>query len=112
MSVDVGSAVGNLDLNIQGFLDGLRSAQAAAAEAARTMEKSFLENFEAVGESMQTIGKNASLYISAPIGGALAASVKFASDFESAMKNVEAITQMTGEELSAMEQGIFAISRT
>jgi hypothetical protein len=43
MSVEVGTAVGYLDLDIKGFLDGLRSAQEAAVENIEKIQKGFGE---------------------------------------------------------------------
>jgi len=102
MSVDVGSAVGHLDLDIGGFLDGLKSAHEAAENTTASLSKTFKD----LGKSITDIGKSFSLYVSTPIIGAGAALLKFGSDFETEMKNISAITGMTGEELATFEEGI------
>ena len=57
MSVEVGSAVGYLDLDIKGFLDGLKSAREAVdngigqiEKASENVKKSFAESVESIGE--------------------------------------------------------------
>ena len=106
MSVEVGSAVGYLDLDIKGFLDGLKSAQEAAGEAAGKITKSFGDKMKDTGKSLQKIGKNISLYISGPVAAAGTALTKLGSDFETEMKNIEAITGMSGDEMQELEKGI------
>ena len=110
-AVNAGSAVGYLDLNIEGFLSGLRKAQDAAAENMQKVEKTFSNKLNGIANSCNAWGKTLSLSITTPlvaIGGTL---LKFGMDFESAMANVKAITQMTDEELKTLKDGIFEVSR-
>jgi len=109
MSVDVGSAVGYLDLDIKGFISGLREARDAAAESAEQIQKGFGEKMSDLGGSISKVGKDFAA-ISLPVGVAGAALLKFGSDFEAQMKYIEAITGMSTEELKQIEEGIRDIS--
>ena len=82
MATDVGSAVGYLDLDISGFLAGLRSAQSEADSAGSTLTKT----------------------VTTPVLGLGTAAVKVTSDFESAMSKVSAISGATGGDLDALNK--------
>ena len=112
MAVDVGSAVGYLDLDIKGFLSSLKEAQDAAAGEVQKIEKTFSDKLGAISDSMNAWGKSLSLKVTAPLAAAGGTLLKFGMDFQTAMKNVEAITQMTAEELKTLEEGIHEVSRT
>ena len=57
MSVDVGSAVGYLDLDISGFLTGLQSAQSAANTSCKNIVTSFGNSITGLGKGMTGLGK-------------------------------------------------------
>lgn len=60
------------------------------------------KSLKSVGKSMQGIGRDMSLYLTAPIVGFGALTVKTAGDFEAAMNRVDAATGATTEEFKAM----------
>jgi len=112
MSVEVGSAVGYFDLDIHGFLDGLKSARDAVNNGIGQVEKasesiatSFGKNLQSIGDGMQSIGRDMAA-ISLPVAGAGAALLKLGSDFETEMKNIAAITGFSVNELAQFEEGI------
>lgn len=104
MAVDVGSAVGYLDLDISGFLAGLRSAQSEADSATKNIATKIGSNLQSVGKSMTSAGKTLTTHVTVPIVGLGTAAVKTTSDFESAMSKVSAISGATGSDLDALNQ--------
>lgn len=104
MAVDVGSAVGYLDLDISGFLAGLRSAQSEADSATKNIATKIGSNLQSAGKSIISAGKTLTTHVTVPIVGLGTAAVKTISDFESAMSKVSAISGATGSDLDALNQ--------
>lgn len=104
MAVDVGSAVGYLDLDISGFLAGLRSAQSEADSATKNIATKIGSNLQSAGKSITSAGKTLTTHVTVPIVGLGTAAVKTTSDFESAMSKVSAISGATGSGLDALNQ--------
>lgn len=104
MAIDVGSAVGYLDLDISGFLAGLRSAQSEADTASKNIATKIGNNFQSAGKSLTSAGSTLTKSVTTPIVGAGTAVVKLSSDFESAMSKVSAISGATGSDLDALNQ--------
>lgn len=104
MAVDVGSAVGYLDLDISGFLAGLRSAQSEADLATKNIATKIGSNLQSAGKSITSAGKTLTTHVTVPIVGLGTAAVKTTSDFESAMSKVSAISGATGSDLDALNQ--------
>ena len=104
MAVDVGSAVGYLDLDISGFLAGLRSAQSEADTASKNIATKIGNNLSSAGKSLTSAGSTLTKSVTVPIIGAGTAVVKLSSDFESAMSKVSAISGATGSDLDALNQ--------
>lgn len=98
--VDVGSAVGYLDLDISGFLSGLREAQTQA----QTTTTNFTSKLDSIGNKMTSVGTKMTAVVTAPIVGLGTSSVKTAANFESAMSKVSAISGATGENLAKLNQ--------
>lgn len=104
MAVDVGSAVGYLDLDISGFLAGLRSAQSEATVASRNIATRLGTNFQKAGKSLMSAGATLTRSVTVPLAGIATAGLKTASKFEAAMSNVKAISGATGEEFELLRQ--------
>lgn len=104
MAVDVGSAVGYLDLDISGFLAGLKSAQSEADAASKNIVTKIGNNFQSVGKSLETAGSTLTKKLTVPIVGLGTAAVKTTSSFESAMSKVSAISGATGGDLDALNK--------
>lgn len=85
MAVDVGSAVGYLDLDINGFLSGLRSAQSEADSASKGIERKF----KSVGATMEKVGKASTTFITVPIATAITGVMKNFGDLEQSIGGVE-----------------------
>ena len=104
MAVDVGSAVGYLDLDISGFLSGLKSAQSEADKSSKNMATKIGENITGIGKGLTSAGKTLTTGVTTPIVGAGAAIVKLSADFESAMSKVSAISGAKGEDFEKLNQ--------
>lgn len=98
--VDVGSAVGYLDLDISGFLNGLRNAQTEA----QTTTSSLTDKLDSIGSKLTSTGTKLTATITAPIIGIGTSSVKTAANFESAMSKVSAISGATGNDLVKLNE--------
>ena len=98
--VDVGSAVGYLDLDISGFLNGLRNAQTEAQIAT----SSLTDKLDSIGNKLTSTGTKLTATITAPIIGIGTSSVKTAANFESAMSKVSAISGATGDDLVRLNE--------
>ena len=102
MAVDVGSATGYLDLDISGFLANLRTAQSEADRASKNMVTKIGNNITGIGKSMTSVGSTLTKSVTVPLLGIGTAGLKVASDFDSAMSGVKAISGATGEEFDAL----------
>ena len=102
MAVDVGSATGYLDLDISGFLANLRTAQSEADRASQNMVTKVGNNITGIGKSMTSVGSTLTKSVTVPLLGISTAGLKVASDFDSAMSGVKAISGATGEEFDAL----------
>lgn len=107
MPVNMGSAVGYLDLDIAAFSAALVEAQQQANAVSKTIETSFnraQKSIEDLGKKMQSVGKAMTIGITTPIVAGFTASVKVLADFEATMSRVEALSGATGDELEALSQ--------
>lgn len=86
-SAVIGALRVQLGIDSAEFYDGLRKAQGS------------LKDF---GNSMKTVGRNMSTYLTAPIVGFGALTVKTAGDFEASMNRVDAASGATAEEFKAL----------
>lgn len=98
MSVDVGSAVGYLDLDISGFITNLKTAQSEADAASRNIVTKFGNNIAGLGKGMTGLGKTLTKSVTIPLTGASTAITKYAAGFEAGMSKVSAISGATGED--------------
>lgn len=103
MPVDVGSAVGYLDLDISGFLSGLKSAQSEADKTVKNIATQTGSKLQGIGSSMSSAGKQMTKAVTTPIAGLGTAIIKTSSDFESQMSKVSAISGATGGDLDALK---------
>ena len=107
--INVGQAVGYLDLDTSGFTTGIQSAikqLKSLDDATLTSEKKF-ENF---GSAATTMGKTLTKQITIPLAAvgtaSIAASVKFESAFAGVIKTVDA----TEQEFAQLRTGIKELS--
>lgn len=102
MAVDVGSAVGYLDLDISGFLSGLKSAQSEADSTSKDIATKIGNNLSGVGKTLTSVGTTLTKLVTVPIVGVGTAVVKTSADFESAMSKVSAISGATGDDFDKL----------
>lgn len=104
MAVDVGSAVGYLDLDISGFLAGLKSAQSEADKQSKNIATTIGNNISGVGKSLTSVGTTLTKNVTVPLLGVGAAGLKVATDFEKGMSEVKAISGATGKDFDALRE--------
>lgn len=105
MAVDVGSATGYLDLDITGFLKGLKTAQSEAEKASKkasSLYKNAGSAFSDLGEKLQNTGKTLTKGVTLPLVGVGTAALKVAADFDEGMAQVKAISGATEKEFSQL----------
>lgn len=101
MSVDLGTAIGYLDLDTSKFKKGFKSAlddlQTFSDKSTKAGDK-----FTALGSAMTTVGSSLTKYVTTPLVGIGTAAFAIGNKFESAMSKVQAISGATGEQLEAL----------
>lgn len=102
MSVNVGTAVGYLDLDASKFKAGLKDAQSTLSEFANQSNNAGTR-FEALGSSLKTVGSTITTAVSLPLLALGAGAIKTASDFEAGMSKVSALSGATGDDLKMLE---------
>ena len=98
--VDVGSAVGYLDLDISKFLANLNEAN----NKVNTTTKSMTDRLDSMDRKLSGAGTKLTAVLTAPIKGAETYFVKTAANFESAMSKVSAISGASGEDLEELTE--------
>lgn len=101
MSVDAGSAVGYLDLDINGFVNGLATAL-KEAKSTETQIQSIGNKITSVGDKLSSAGKTITASITTPLAGVGTMAIKTLADFDSSMSKVAAISGATGSDLEAL----------
>ena len=105
MAVNVGSATGYLDLDITGFLKGLRTAQTEAQKASNKTSNLFKSTgsaFSDLGDKLEKSGKTLTKGLTLPLVGVGTAAIKVATDFEKGMSEVKAISGATEKDFTAL----------
>ncbi len=102
MSVNVGTAVGYLDLDSSKFKSGLKAAQSSLSEFANKSNDAGTR-FQALGSSLKTVGSTITTAVSLPLLALGAGAIKTASDFEAGMSKVSALSGATGDDLKMLE---------
>lgn len=104
MAIDVGSAVGHLDLDINGFLKGLKTAQTEAEDTTKRISSEIGGHLQTAGKNLETVGSTLTKSVTAPIVGLGGLIVKTSSSFESAMSRVQAVSGSSGGELQKLNK--------
>ena len=103
MAVDAGTAKGYLDLDISGFLNGLKTAQEEGGKASKNMTKDVGGTISNFGKKVTGVGKTLTKTVTLPLVAAGTAGLKVAMDFEKGMSEVQAISGATGSDLGALK---------
>lgn len=93
----VGALRVNLSLASAAFLKGLNNAR---------------DHLKKAGKQMQSVGRDMSTYVSAPLAGFGALIAKTAGDFEQGMNRVQAVSGATGDQLAALSDQAKELGRT
>lgn len=101
MSINVGQAIGYLDLDTSGFQRGFKSAL-QDLRAFNDSSATATTKVGALGSAFKDVGSSMTKNLTVPIAGAGAAVVGVAAKFESAMSDVAAISGASGDELQAL----------
>lgn len=101
MAVDAGSAVGYLDLDIDGFVKGLATALRESRETEAQIQ-SVGDRISTVGDKMAGVGKILTTSVTTPLLGVGTMAIKTLADFDSSMSKVAAISGATGEDFEAL----------
>lgn len=104
MAIDVGSAVGHLDIDINGFLKGLKTAQKEAEDTTKRISSEIGGHLQTAGKNLETVGSTLTKAVTAPIVGLGGLIVKTSSSFESAMSRVQAVSGASGGELQKLNK--------
>ena len=91
MSVDVGTARGYLDLDISGFLRGLRTAQEEGKSASKSITERLGGTLDTVGSKMSKVGTLTTAGITTPIVTAVTTSVKQFANLVQSIGGVETL---------------------
>jgi TP901 family phage tail tape measure protein len=90
---------GRLALDSSQYDSGLRGAESRTTASANRMA----QDWKKIGEAAETLGKNLSVFVTAPLVAFGATAIKTAGDFEAAMNRVAGITRATGVEFQQLE---------
>lgn len=101
MSINVGQAIGYLDLDTSGFQRGFKSAL-QDLRAFNDDSASATTKLGALGSAFTSVGSSMTRNLTVPIAGAGAAVVGVAAKFESAMSEVQAISGASGDDLQRL----------
>ncbi len=102
MSINAGTAIGYLDLDIKGFEKGIKaSTQQLGIFNDKTATSG--QKMEALGGVMKSVGANLTKFVSVPLLGVGALSIKTARDFQAGMSKVSALSGATGSDLKMLE---------
>lgn len=86
---------------IQAENQAKKSSDGIAATSRSTASK-VADSFNSIGTSMSNVGKNMSLYVTAPITAGFAASVKSAGTFESSLSQLKQVSGATAPEMGKL----------
>ena len=103
MSINVGTAEAYLNLNYNGFTQGIQTATQQLNTFMDNTQSSG-DRIEALGGVLSSIGSALSKTVTPGIMAISAASVNAAASFESSMSNVQALSGATGEELERLSE--------
>lgn len=103
MSVDVGSAIGYLELDTSGFRSGFKSALHdinSFGDKSKVLES----RMAGMGRGFTALGSNMTAGISLPLVALGTLAVKVGNDFQQQMSRVQGISGATKKELALLEQ--------
>ena len=103
MSVDVGKAVGYLDLDISGFMSGINEAN-ESINTFRDNSNSASDRFLALGSTLTSVGGSLTKFVTVPLAGVGAAAIAAGSSFETAFDNMSVSIGATAKEADGLKE--------
>lgn len=101
MSVNVGKAVGYLDLDTSNFKKGFSSAL-SDLKVFNDSTATSTDKLAAVGSAATSTGRSLTKYLTVPLAGFGALSVKTSAEFDAGMSKVQAISGATSSQLEQL----------
>lgn len=101
MAIDVGTAIGYLDLDTSRFENGFKTAL-DDLKVFQDKSASIGDKMGSLGSSFSSAGKSLTTGVTLPLVGVGTVAVKTASDFDSAMAEVQAISSATGDDFDLL----------
>lgn len=105
MSVDVGKAIGYLDLDLSGFKSGFDEANESLNKFKNDSDTTN-EKFKALGSSLTSVGGSLTKYVTLPLAGIGSAAVASAASFESAFKDMSSSLGATSNEADGLKEAM------
>lgn len=102
MSVNVGTAIGYLDLDTNKFKNGLKTAQ-QELQGFTNKSNDAGSRFQALGNTLTGVGGILTTAVSVPLLAVGAGAIKVAGDFQAGMSKVQAISGATGSDMKKLE---------
>ena len=102
MAINAGSVYSELVLDISKYEQNLKKAEQQMNTLAKNLEKA--------GDKIKNVGEKLSKYVTVPIVGAGAASLKFAGDFEESINKVSTIADTAVKSTDEIKEGIMSLS--
>ena len=98
-----GTITAVLELNASGFSSGIQSAQ-QQLKTFSDSSKSAGDRLIGLGTGMSALGSTLTKGVTLPLVGIGAAAVKTATDFETAMSNVQAISNASAQDMELLSE--------
>lgn len=102
MALNAGTALAYLDLDTSKFSNGIKQATSQLSVFSKDTATSG-QKMEALGKVSKEVGAGFTKYLTVPLLGMGALSVKTAADFEAGMSKVSALSGTTGADLKMLE---------
>lgn len=111
MSLDLGSAIGYLDLDTSGFQKGFKSAL-GDLQTFSTSAEGLQGKTKALGSALTSVGSSLTTWVTLPLIGMGTAAVTVGNQFESAMSRVKAISGATEEQFESLTEQAMELGAT
>jgi TP901 family phage tail tape measure protein len=102
----VEQSLAQFDAKYKAVADSAKRSGETIDDSAMQVEKSFTRNMKAAGDSMVGIGRNLSMFVTAPLTAAAVGITAFASKFQSEMTKVETLAGVNRKMVKGWEQDI------
>ena len=108
--MNLGTAVGYLELDTSKFQNGLKTAQSQFKGFTDSTNK-IDDRFKSLGNSLKTVGSTMTKSVTLPLAALGTVATKSAVDFESAFAGVRKTVDATDKELAKIEKGIKSMAK-